>query len=357
MHRRFRATALRVFWPALLLLQGCGGDSPTPAPAVVAPSPSPSPTATAAAPVNALAVGRCVNMANHLEAPNEGDWGRAIAEDDFTIIAAAGFDSVRVPARWSAHAGAAAPYVIDPVFLARVTHVVDLALAANLKVVLDDHNYDALFTNPVGERDRLAGIWRQIAVALASRSRDKLWFEIENEPHDQVTNANLVATLGPALSAIRESNPDRPVVIGGEGYSAVESLATLTLPADSYVVPTFHYYTPFAFTHQGASWISPSPPLGTTYGSAADAAQLAADVQKVRAYVARTGKTPFIGEFGAYESIPTAQRAAYYKATRIGFDATGIGTCAWGYTNTFPLYDSTAKAWLPGILDAMGLPK
>ena len=315
-----------------------------------------SSAAPAAAPlVNSLPVGRCINMGNHLEAPNEGDWGRKIAEDDFAIIAAAGFTTVRIPVRWSGHAGNAAPYMIDAAFMQRVKHIVALARAANLNIILNDHNFDALMSDPDGNRDRLAGLWRQIALAFAGEPRDHFWFEIENEPHDKITNANLVATLSPALAAIRESNPDRPVIAGGEFWSGINSLATLALPNDPYLVPTFHYYDPFPFTHQGATWITPVIPMGRVYGSAGDAAALSADVQKVRAYIARTGKTPFMGEFGANEKIATNQRVRYQRSVRMAFDAVGIGSCAWGYTNTFPLYDSTRKAWVPGMRAAMGL--
>src|SRR4051794_30150252 len=78
-----------------------------------------------------LPIGKCVNMGNHLEPPTEGGWGgRAIADDDFAIIKAAGFDSIRLPVRWSSHAQASAPYTIDPVFMARVKHLVGLAEAS-----------------------------------------------------------------------------------------------------------------------------------------------------------------------------------------------------------------------------------
>ena len=341
-------------------LAACGGAdvaaSAAPAtPAIAAPPVATPPPVKPAAAANSLPVGRCVNMGNHLEAPNEGDWGRKVADDDFTIIAKAGFTTIRLPVKWSGHAAATAPYTIDAAFMARVKYVVGLARTANLNVILDDHNYDALMSDPVGNRDRLAGIWRQIAVAFADQPRDHLWFEIENEPHDQITNANLVATLSPALAAIRESNADRPVVIGGESWSGINSLTTLTLPNDPYVVPTFHYYDPFEFTHQGATWITPIIPIGRVYGSAADQAALATDVQKIRDYITRTGKTPFMGEFGANELINVPQRVLYYKTVRTGYDAVGIGQCAWAYTNTFPLYDSPSKSWIAGMLDAMGV--
>lgn len=307
------------------------------------------------APTSTLPFGRCINMGNHLEPPREGAWGRAIADDDFAIIARAGFRTVRLPVRWSGHLDAAG--TIDPAFLGRVQQVVHQARAAGLNVIINDHNFDALMSAPDANRAQLAQIWRQVAVAFAKEPRKHVWFEIENEPHDKLNNANLVATLTPALAAIRESNPDRPVIVGGEFWSGIGSLATLELPDDPYIVPTFHYYEPFDFTHQGATWVEPVRPLGRSYGSAEDKALLAGDVAKVRAYIARTGKTPLLGEYGSIDKAPVEQRVAYAAAVRSAFDAVGVATCSWAYTNTFPLYDSAAKQWLPGMLEAVGAGK
>lgn len=54
-------------------------------------------------------------------------------------------------------------------------------------------------------------------------------------------------------------------------------------------------------------------------------------------------------------TAPLLLSACHKKAVRKAFDAVGIGMCAWAYTNTFPLYNSNTKEWLPGMLDAMGL--
>lgn len=311
--------------------------------------------ALASAQTDSLPVGRCVNMGNHLEPPKEGDWGRAIADNDFQIIAAAGFDTIRLPVRWSAYADENPPYVIQESFMNRVKHVIFLAREAGLNVILDDHHYEELYKEPTKHAPRLAGLWTQIAAAFANEPTAHVWFEIENEPHDKLTHENLLATLQPALTAIRETNPDRPVIIGGELWSGINSLATLPLPDDPHIVPTFHYYDPFPFTHQGATWVDNPPPMGRKYGGAEDKKALDDDVQKIRDYIARTGKTPFMGEFGAIDLIPVAERVQYQKAVRTAFDAVGIGMCAWAYTNTFPLYNSNTKEWLPGMLDAMGL--
>jgi endoglucanase len=308
---------------------------------------------------DSLPVGRCVNMGNHLEAPTEGAWGgRKIADNDFAIIAKAGFNTVRIPVRWAAHADQEPPYTIDPIFLARVQHVVGNARAAGLNVILNSHHYEDLHSDPSAAHiARLAGIWTQIATAFAAAPNETLWFEIENEPHDKFNDGNLLDVLTPSLAAIRKTNPTRPVIIGGEFWSGVNSLKSLKLPDDPNIIPTFHYYDPFNFTHQGADWIKPPPPMGRVYGGTEDDVLLRGDVAKVRAYIARTGKTPFMGEFGANEKIPLYDRIKYMMTVRVAFDELKIGMCAWGFTNTFPLYDSGKKAWVPGMRVAMGLPE
>ena len=305
-----------------------------------------------------LPVGTCINMGNHLEPERESGWGgKRVDAADFARIRAAGFATVRVPVRWSNKTGGAPGHAIDPAWLARVTEVVDQALAADLNVILNDHNFEDLHERPDANRAKLAAIWRQVAAHFADRPPARLWFEIENEPHDALTNANLLATLGPALAAIRATNPDRPVVLGGENWSGIDSLATLELPDDPQVYPTFHYYDPFDFTHQGARWAGDPPPaIGRVYGSEADAERLVRDVAKLEAYVERTGRTPFMGETGAYDPhVALGQRIAYHGAVREAFAPTGIGICTWAYTDTFPFFDHETGRWLPGLRAAMGL--
>ncbi|WP_305098393.1 glycoside hydrolase family 5 protein [Croceibacterium aestuarii] len=316
-----------------------------------------------AAPASAgdsLPVGRCINMGNSFEVSEVGKSGVSNAgAEDFARIARAGFETIRLPVRWSDKTGAEPGYTIEKKWMAQVDKAVDQALGAGLNVILNDHHFDALDDDPAANSAKLAAIWRQVAGHFADRPTDRLWFEIENEPHNKLTNANLLATLNPALAEIRATNPDRPVIIGGEFWSGIDSLATLKLPDDPNVYPTFHYYEPFDFTHQGATWAGDPPPaIGRSYGTEDDAARLVRDVAKIRAYVERTGKVPFMGETGAYEGyIAPPERAAYHRAVREAFAPTGIGICAWAYTNTFPFYDHEAGKWIPGMLAAFGLPE
>ena len=367
-------TRAMVAGTALAILAACGGGgsaggavttpvaAPTPSPTPT-PSPSPTPTTTPVSYTPAAAfrattgatipLGKCVNMGNHLEAPNEGDWGRAIVDADFTIIKAAGFDTIRLPVRWSNHALPTAPYTIDATFLARVRHVVDTARGAGLNVILNLHHYEEMATAPAAHADRFAGLWKQIAAAFADEPTASVWFELMNEPNGALDDSNLKAILTPALAQVRATNPTRPVIIGGQKWSGVPSLATLQLPDDAHLVVTIHTYDPFNFTHQGATWITPTPPLGRVFGSAADYRELDANLATVRDYMRTTGRQVFVGEYGANDdpAIPLAQRILYYGTISSAYASIGVQSCAWAYTNTFRLRDGAA--WLPGMLEAI----
>ena len=314
-------------------------------------------TAWAGTPPASLPIGACINLGNHFETPSGGEHpGKRLDAGDMANIRAAGFNTVRLPVNWRSQSDPNPPYQIDPQWLARVSDMVDAALANGLNVIIDSHHFFAVNTDPDANTVRLAAIWKQLATHFAQKSPKRVWFELHNEPHDSLTNDNLMKVLGPSLAAIRSVSPTRPVIIGGEHASHVDSLATLELPSDPYVFPTFHYYEPFFFTHQGATWgKGKPPPLGRVYGIPGDAERLVTDTQKVRNYIQRTGKIPFIGETGAYDTAPLPQRVRYVRAVHRAFTPLGVSQCYWGYTNTFPFYDYKAQRWLPGMLGAIGL--
>src|SRR5438270_10536777 len=82
-------------------------------------------------------LGRGINFGNALEAPKEGEWGVTLKAEYFQAIKKAGFDSVRLPLKWSAHAKAGAPYTIDPKFAERVDWAIDQAIANKLNIIVN----------------------------------------------------------------------------------------------------------------------------------------------------------------------------------------------------------------------------
>src|SRR5690606_13662894 len=106
---------------------------------------------------------RCINLGNMLEAPTEGECGVRVQEPWLQLIADAGFDTVRIPIRWSAHAAAEPPYTIDEAFFARVDEVVGWVLDAGLQAIINIHHYEEIHTDPEAHHARLVALWEQIS--------------------------------------------------------------------------------------------------------------------------------------------------------------------------------------------------
>jgi endoglucanase len=158
-------------------------------------------------------LGRGINLGNALDGPREGAWGVTLEADYFRVIKEAGFNSVRIPIRWSAHASTAAPYDIETDFFRRVDWAIGQALSRNLAAVINVHHYEEMNQDPVQSLPRLVGLWQQIALRYQNQP-NSLMFELLNEPHDQLDDERWQEAFPPLLKAIRDSNPDRIILIG-----------------------------------------------------------------------------------------------------------------------------------------------
>jgi hypothetical protein len=90
-------------------------------------------------------VERGINLGNALDAPTEGSWGVTLKPEYFEIIEKAGFTSIRLPIRWSAHASPQPPHIIAPDFFARVDWAVGQALARKMSIIINMHHYVELY--------------------------------------------------------------------------------------------------------------------------------------------------------------------------------------------------------------------
>jgi endoglucanase len=347
--------------PLLLLIAvtGCRNMkslTPTSAPTPPTPSPQPTPTPSGlgAFEQNKL-LGRGVNLGNALEAPNEGEWGMVLKGEFFSLIKGAGFNSLRIPIRWSTHAGSTAPYTIDPEFFARVDWAVDLALQNDLQVVINMHHYEEIFTEPAAHQERFLALWEQIADHYKEYPAS-LVFEILNEPHDKLTKSLWNDLLVEALAVVRPTNPDRNLILGPGEWNSFNNLPSLKLPdEDRHLIVTFHYYLPFQFTHQGAEWAQGSQAwLGTTWeAKESEKKAITADLDKAAAWGEKNNRPLYLGEFGAYNKADLDSRVRWTDFVARQAEARDMSWAYWEFGAGFGIYERDLKIWMTPLLNAL----
>jgi endoglucanase len=292
-------------------------------------------------------LGRGLNLGNALEAPKEGDWGVTLEADYFRAIKKAGFDTVRLPVKWSAHAAARPPYTIDPKFAARIDGVVEQALASKLNIIVNVHHYDELDADPDRHLPRLIGIWQQIAARYKARPAG-VYFELLNEPHGKLSEAKWNAALPRLLRAVRKTNPTRPVIVGPGQWNAIRALDRLELPkGDRHLILTVHFYEPYQFTHQGAPWARGSERWkGRKWtGSAAEQAAIREPFARVAAWAKKHDRPVFLGEFGAYQAADMGSRARWTRFVAREAEKLGFSWAYWEFCAGFGVYEARARAW------------
>jgi endoglucanase len=307
------------------------------------------------APETAISLQRGLNLGNMLEAPNEGEWGLYMQEEYFDLIREAGFDFVRLPVRWSAHAATSAPYAIDTEFMARVDEIVEWALTRDLILILDFHHYEEIMVDPQTHRDRYLGIWRQLAFHYKDHPSSIL-FELLNEPNNALNSALWNEYSSDGLKIIRESNPTRDVIFGPINWNAYDQVATLDIPDDPHLIVTFHYYLPFEFTHQGAEWIGDESNawLGTTWdGTEAQKAEITRNFDLVAEWAQQNDVRILLGEFGAYSKAPHDSRLRWTEFVSREAERHGFAWSYWEFASGFGVYDPNAAIWREDLLKAL----
>lgn len=305
-------------------------------------------------------LGRGVNMGNALDAPSEGAWGFTLEEKYFQAVKDAGFNSVRIPVRWSTHAMTEPPYTIDPNFLKRVDWAVNCALSRNMPVMLNVHHYLELFDDPAGHKDRFLAIWEQLAEHYKNYT-DTLILEPLNEPHGKLRGAEWNLLLKQAIAVIRKSNPDRILVAGSE-WNTIGALSSLEIPKDDRnIIVSIHCYDPLEFTHQGAPWVTDRDSnawMGTKWPrNDADKEAVIKNFDIAAAWAKQNNRPINLGEFGSINKADMDSRAIYTKFFADAAIERGFSFFYWQFDSDFAVYDIQTNTWIKPMLEALIPPK
>ncbi|KAL6712474.1 hypothetical protein ACN47E_000351 [Coniothyrium glycines] len=231
------------------------------------------------------------NVGNTLDAiETEGSWNNPpVVAATFDDAKKAGFKSIRLPVTWTYHFKSQSPdWTVDPVWLQRVSDVVDMITDRGLYAIVNVHHDSWTWadltqasTNVTAVEERLSKLWYQIGTKLACKS-EKVAFETINEipgttPEHFATINRLNTIFLQAINDAGGFNPKRVVTLVGAGEDGLKTIQGFTRPDTKFKNPwgiQYHYYSPYDFVFQ--AWGK------TTWGSDADKAALEADIAAVR---------------------------------------------------------------------------
>lgn len=308
---------------------------------------------------------------------------------DIAQIKSMGFDHVRlsVSPQFLFRPGEADK--IPQEHLGYLDAAVKLILDHGLAVVIDLHpesDFKARLAREDDFVEKVADFWRALAQHYATWDRDRVFFEILNEPEfsDRYRWLGVQAKLA---AAIREGAPAHTIIAAGARWSNDDELVFQEPLHDANVIYNFHFYEPHIFTHQGATWtVNYWHWLrGVRYPSSSESAQQAAalvpdeanrlqviryghehwDASRIEAEMdqaaswARGRGVPLIcDEFGVYRDYADPQdRTAWLRDVRTALEKHGIGWTVWDYSGAFGVVTKTDGKTLAddGVLRALGM--
>ncbi|MFA9391724.1 MAG: cellulase family glycosylhydrolase [Prolixibacteraceae bacterium] len=313
---------------------------------------------------NNLPFKRGVNLTNWFQAGSAQQIQfTKYSKTDFEQIQSMGCDVVRLPINLHFMTNGAPDYTIDPLFYSFLDEVIVWTEELGLHLILDNHTFDsATDTDPkVGEI--LIKVWPQMAAHYLNTS-NKIYFEVLNEPHG-ISDALWNSIQQEVITAIRKVDSKHTIVVGPASWNSYNNLQNMPKYSDDNLIYTFHFYDPFLFTHQGASWTDmtdltgvpfpyvadkmpafPASLKGTWIESSYNDYKNTGTITEVHRLIDIADKfqnernVPLLcGEFGVYDvNSPDEDRTYWYGVVREYLESKNIAWTIWDYHGGFGIY-------------------
>jgi aryl-phospho-beta-D-glucosidase BglC (GH1 family) len=307
---------------------------------------------------------------------------------DIALIKLMGFDHVRFTVEPAPLMNASDPASLKSDYLSYFDAALDMILAQRLAVIVDLHPSDEFKLRLKEDRqvENFAKFWRALARHLSTRDPEMVFLETINEPmvEDPYRWFGIQEKL---VTAIRAGAPHHTIIVSGHRWSGLWEMLALDPYADRNIIYNFHYYEPFAFTHQGANWAGPNlqfyrnVPYPSSPESVAkildtitdeparlnlvhygqdrwNAERIDRDMAMAAEWGAKHNVPVTCNEFGAYRRVSNpADRARWIADMRASLEKHGIGWTMWDYGGGFSVVNKVDGHATPDAetLKALGL--
>ncbi len=289
---------------------------------------------------------------------------------DFENIKSLGCDVIRLPINLFYMTDGKPNYTVDTRFFDFLDQAVTWAEDLKIYLLLDNHTTDDLASKNPDLETTLVKVWKQMATHYKDRS-NYILYEIMNEPNG-LTTVNWSIIQQKAIDAIRQIDTKHTIIVGASNFNNYNDLSLLPVYSDKNLIYTFHFYDPFIFTHQGASWPVPSmAPLihvpfpynassmpqfpsalkGTWVEKSFNNYAINGTVTKIKqlidvavAFKTSRNVNVYCGEFGVYMSYSNdANRVYWYGVVRQYLEENGIAWTTWDYEGGFGIFNKGSK--------------
>lgn len=298
---------------------------------------------------------KCMNIGNALDAPKNQPWDVQMKVEYFDAIKEAGFDSVRIPVKFSDYAKDSNNYKLEEDFMKELDSYVNYALKDGLAVILDFHHFTEIMDEPEKYKECFLSVWSQ----LGKRYKDypnELMFELLNEPRNNLKGDIWNEFIDGAVKEIRKTNKNRTIIVGPDSDYSVYRLEELSLPKDNNIMVSFHYYEPSDFAFQGNINIGENyGNLKNIYwnGSDEEMDYLSSRFEIAKKWSDKNNVKIFLGEFGACKTVPAESRKLWIEAVRKEAEKRGFSWGYWELCSGFGIYDSNTSTWNKELLDTL----
>jgi len=285
---------------------------------------------------------------------------------DFINIKSLGCDVIMLPINLHNMTDGEPDYILDPIFMNFLDSAVSWAEDLQIHLLIDNHTFDPSVNTDPNIEPVLIKVWTQMAEHYKDRS-NYIYYEVLNEPHgisDQIWNT----IQQNVIDAIRDVDTKHTIIIGPAGWNSYNNLDDMPDYTDDKLIYTFHFYDPFLFTHQGASWTDPSMEslagvpfpydagsipecpddlIGTWIQSALNNYSSDGTVEHVKDLIDiavdfknSRNVSIFCGEFGVYiPNSPHTDRVNWYDTVRTYLEDNNIAWTIWDYTGGFGIFE------------------
>ncbi len=288
-------------------------------------------------------------------------WGNPKADKEtFLAMKEAGFGTVRIPVTWEDHLDQS--YHISEVWMDRVQEVTDMALAADLYVILDLHHEEWLDLKTERAQEieaAFAVVWEQIAARFRDYD-ERLLFESMNEPRLRDSEVewtsgteelramvnDLNAVFVETVRASGGGNRKRYLLICPyAGSSETDAMQGLIVPDDGRLIVSVHMYTPYSFCQKEDGDLQ--------WDTAETRERIARAFSDMNSLFVERHVPVILTEFGCVDKGNTEERLAWTNFYMEQSRRYGI-CCVWWDCGEYALLDREGKTWkFPEIVEAL----